>query len=216
MVIIIYDCNNYGNNNDNLDRAMNQSCSDFRIRNRAWTWIKNKALLIKVCVVNHLRVYLVHNFYHLGTMKFSFSLFLSFCIYLFIHQFINLGYFILFFFPVRSPLPVPNIKLYASDVVWFDRILISVSSPQAVNVVFSLLSLSLISLLVTFSVCKQRNKREYVLLFLSCSRKLNGQNRRYVSLIFNVTQQYQPCLHPEDGLQIFELLCRCFCNCCCR
>ena len=34
--IIIYDCNNYGNNNDNLDRAMNQSCSDFRIRNRAF------------------------------------------------------------------------------------------------------------------------------------------------------------------------------------
>ena len=104
--IIIYDCNNYGNNNDNLDRAMNQSCSDFRICNRALTWIKNKALLIKVCVVNHLRVYLVHNFYYLGTMKFSFSLFLSFCIYLFIHQFINLGYFILFFFPVRSPYPV--------------------------------------------------------------------------------------------------------------
>lgn len=165
--IIIYDCNNYGNNNDNLDRAMNQSCSDFRIRNRAWTWIKNMALLIKVCVVNHLRVYLVHNFYYLETMKFSFSLFLYFCIYLFIHQFINLGYFILFFFfPVHSPLPGPNIKLYASDVVWFDRILISVSSPQAVNVVFSLLSLSLISLLVTFSVCKQRSKREYVLLFL--------------------------------------------------
>ena len=102
------------------------------------------ALLIKVCEVNHLRVYLVHNFYYLGTMKFSFSLFLSFCIYLFIHQFINLGYCILFFFfPVHSPLPGPNIKLYASDVVWFDRILISVSSPQAVNVVFSLLSLSL-------------------------------------------------------------------------
>ena len=103
--IIIYDCNNYGNNNDNLDRAMNQSCSDFRIRNRAWTWIKNKALLIKVCVVNHLRVYLVHNFYYLGTMKFSFSLFLSFCIYLFIHQFINLGYFILFFFRFVPPYP---------------------------------------------------------------------------------------------------------------
>lgn len=174
------------------------------------------ALLIKVCVVNHLRVYLVHNFYYLGTMKFSFSFFLSFCIYLFIHEFINLGYFILFFFPVHSPLPGPNIKLYASDVVWFDRILISVSSPQAVNVVFSLMSLSLISLLVTVSVCKQRSKREYVLLFLSCSRKLNGQNRRCVSLIFNVTQQYQSCVHPEDGLQIFELLCRCFCNCCCR
>lgn len=173
------------------------------------------ALLIKVCVVNHLRVYLVHNFYYLGTMKFSFSLFLSFCIYLFIHQFINLGYFILFFFPVHSPLPGPNIKLYASHVLWFDRILISVSSPQAVKVVFSLMSLSLISLLVTVSVCKQRSKREYVLLFLSCSRKLNGQNRRYVSLIFNVTQQYQSCVHPEDGLQIFELLCRCFCNCCC-
>ena len=174
------------------------------------------ALLIKVCVVNHLRVYLVHNFYYLGTMKFSFSLFLSFCIYLFIHQFINLGYFILFFFPVHSPLPGPNIKLYASDVVWFDRILISVSSPQAENVVFSLMSLSLISLLVTVSVCKQRSKREYVLLFLSYSRKLNGQNRRCVSLIFNVTQQYQSCLHPEDGLQIFELLCHCFCDCCCR
>lgn len=111
------------------------------------------ALLIKVCVVNHLRVYLVHNFYYLGTMKFSFSLFLSFCIYL--------GYFILFFFPVHSLLPGPNMKLYASDVVWFDRILISV------NVVFSLLSLSLIFLLVTISVCKQRSKREYVLLFLS-------------------------------------------------
>ena len=211
--IIIYDCNNYGNNNDNLDRAMNQSCSDFRIRNRAWTWIKNKALLIKVCVVNHLRVYLVHNFYYLGTMKFSFSFFLYLFIYSPIHQF-RLLYSL--FFPVRSPLPVPNIKLYASDVVWFDRILISVSSPQAVNVVFSLLSLSLISLLVTFSVCKQRSKREYVLLFLSCSRKLNGQNRRCVSLISNVTQQYRSCLHPEDGLQIFELLWRCFCNCCCR
>lgn len=31
---LLYDCNNYGNNNDNLDRTMNQSCSDFRIRNR--------------------------------------------------------------------------------------------------------------------------------------------------------------------------------------
>lgn len=161
------------------------------------------ALLIKVCVVNHLRVYLVHNFYYLGTMKFSFSLFLSFCIYLFIHQFINFGYFILFFFPVHSPLPGPNIKLYASDVVWFDRILISVSSPQAVNVVSNVI---ILDILACHCQC----------LFLSCSRKLNGQNRRCVSLIFNVMQQYQSCVHPEDGLQIFELLCRCFCNCCCR
>ena len=174
------------------------------------------ALLIKVCVVNHLRVYLDHNFSFRNNEIFIF--FVSFCLYLFIyspiHQFRLL--YSLFFFPVHSPLPGPNIKLYASDVVWFDRILISVSSPQAVNVVFSLLSLSLISLLVTVSVCKQRSKCEYVLLFLSCSRKLNGQNRRCVSLIFNVTQQYQSCVHPEDGLQIFELLCRCFCNCYCR
>ena len=121
---LLYDCNNYGNNNDNLDRTMNQSCSDFRIRNRTWTWIKNMALLIKVCVVNHPRVYLVHNFYYLGTMKFSFSLFLSFCIYLFIHQFINLGYFILFFFRFSPSYPVltwnfTRAMLYGSIAFWY-------------------------------------------------------------------------------------------------
>lgn len=160
------------------------------------------ALLIKVCVVNHLRVYLVHNFSFRNNEIFIF--FVSFCLYLFIyspiHQF-RLLYSL--FFPVHSPLPSPNIKLYASDVVWFDRILISVSSPQAVNVVSNVI---ILDILACHCQC----------LFLSCSRKLNGQNRRCVSLIFNVTQQYQSCVHPEDGLQIFELLCRCFCNCCCR
>ena len=144
----------------------------------------------------------------------SFTFFLSFCIYFFVYWFIDLSWFPLFFsFSARPSSRYLHenefIRVMLNGLSGFWKNLnhpvyqegMSVSSPQAVNVVFSILSYPWYLCLTRWvSVSKEANMNTFCDFIVVAV----DHNRRCLFLISSVTQQYQSCVHPEDGLRIFE------------